>query len=45
VVGARDATQLAASTAAETVTLPEAIRAALDDVSTGGWNGRGTSAP
>jgi aryl-alcohol dehydrogenase-like predicted oxidoreductase len=33
VVGARDAAQLTASTAAEAVTLPEAIRAALDDVS------------
>jgi aryl-alcohol dehydrogenase-like predicted oxidoreductase len=33
VVGARDAAQLEASTAAEAVTLPEAIRAALDDVS------------
>jgi aryl-alcohol dehydrogenase-like predicted oxidoreductase len=33
VVGARDAAQLAASTAAEAVVLPEAIRAALDDVS------------
>ena len=44
VVGARDATQLAASTAAEAVTLPEAIRAALDDVSAGGWDGRGTPA-
>jgi aryl-alcohol dehydrogenase-like predicted oxidoreductase len=33
VVGARDAAQLTASTAAETVTLPAAIRAALDDVS------------
>jgi aryl-alcohol dehydrogenase-like predicted oxidoreductase len=33
VVGARDATQLAASTAAEVVVLPDAIRAALDDVS------------
>jgi aryl-alcohol dehydrogenase-like predicted oxidoreductase len=33
VVGARDAGQLTASTAAEAVTLPEAIRAALDDVS------------
>jgi aryl-alcohol dehydrogenase-like predicted oxidoreductase len=33
VVGARDAAQLAASTAAEVVTLPDAIRAALDDVS------------
>ena len=36
VVGARDAAQLASSTAAEAVTLPEAIRAALDDVSAGG---------
>lgn len=34
VVGARDAAQLAASMAAETVTLPAEIRAALDDVST-----------
>jgi aryl-alcohol dehydrogenase-like predicted oxidoreductase len=33
VVGARDAAQLAASTAAESVALPDAIRAALDDVS------------
>jgi aryl-alcohol dehydrogenase-like predicted oxidoreductase len=33
VVGARDAAQLAASLAAETVTLPPEIRAALDDVS------------
>jgi aryl-alcohol dehydrogenase-like predicted oxidoreductase len=33
VVGARDAAQLTASTAAESVVLPEAIRAALDDVS------------
>lgn len=33
VVGARDAAQLAASTAAESVTLPAEIRAALDDVS------------
>jgi aryl-alcohol dehydrogenase-like predicted oxidoreductase len=33
VVGAQDAAQLTASTAAETVVLPEAIRAALDDVS------------
>ena len=33
VVGARDAAQLTASTAAEQVVLPEAIRAALDDVS------------
>ena len=33
VVGARDAAQLAASTAAEAVALPGAIRAALDDVS------------
>jgi aryl-alcohol dehydrogenase-like predicted oxidoreductase len=33
VVGARDAAQLAASMAAETVTLPAAIRSALDDVS------------
>jgi aryl-alcohol dehydrogenase-like predicted oxidoreductase len=32
-VGARDAAQLSASTAAEAVALPEAIRAALDDVS------------
>ena len=36
VVGARDAAQLVASTAAEVVTLPEAIRAALDDVSAPG---------
>jgi aryl-alcohol dehydrogenase-like predicted oxidoreductase len=36
VVGARDAGQLTASTAAEAVTLPEAIRAALDDVSAPG---------
>jgi aryl-alcohol dehydrogenase-like predicted oxidoreductase len=36
VVGARDANQLAASTAAEAVALPEAIRAALDDVSAPG---------
>jgi aryl-alcohol dehydrogenase-like predicted oxidoreductase len=33
VVGARDAAQLAASVAAESVTLPLEIRAALDDVS------------
>jgi len=33
VVGARDAAQLEASTAAEAVELPDAIRAALDDVS------------
>ncbi|MBB3666337.1 aryl-alcohol dehydrogenase-like predicted oxidoreductase [Prauserella sediminis] len=33
VVGARDATQLAGSLAAEELTLPEAIRGALDDVS------------
>jgi aryl-alcohol dehydrogenase-like predicted oxidoreductase len=33
VVGARDAAQLGASTAAEAVELPDAIRAALDDVS------------
>jgi aryl-alcohol dehydrogenase-like predicted oxidoreductase len=33
VVGARDAAQLAASTATESVTLPTEIRAALDDVS------------
>jgi aryl-alcohol dehydrogenase-like predicted oxidoreductase len=33
VVGARDAAQLAASTATESVTLPAEIRAALDDVS------------
>ncbi|HEX8519874.1 MAG TPA: aldo/keto reductase [Pseudonocardia sp.] len=33
VVGARDASQLTVSTAAEAVALPEAIRAALDDVS------------
>jgi aryl-alcohol dehydrogenase-like predicted oxidoreductase len=33
VVGARDAAQLTVSTAAEAVVLPEAIRAALDDVS------------
>lgn len=33
VVGARDSAQLVASTAAEAVALPEAIRAALDDVS------------
>ena len=33
VVGARDAAQLAASMAAEAVTLPAAIRSALDDVS------------
>jgi aryl-alcohol dehydrogenase-like predicted oxidoreductase len=33
VVGARDAGQLTASTAAESVVLPDAIRAALDDVS------------
>jgi aryl-alcohol dehydrogenase-like predicted oxidoreductase len=33
VVGARDAAQLAASTAAESVMLPAEIRAALDDVS------------
>ncbi|GAA3839247.1 aldo/keto reductase [Saccharothrix violaceirubra] len=33
IVGARDATQLAGSLAAETLTLPPAIRAALDDVS------------
>ena len=36
VVGARDATQLAASMAAEAVTLPAEIRAALDDVSAEG---------
>jgi aryl-alcohol dehydrogenase-like predicted oxidoreductase len=36
VVGARDAAQLAASTAAEAVALPGAIRAALDDVSAPG---------
>ncbi len=36
VVGARDAAQLTASTAAEAVVLPEAIRAALDDVSAPG---------
>jgi aryl-alcohol dehydrogenase-like predicted oxidoreductase len=36
VVGARDAAQLAASMATETVTLPDAIRAALDDVSAPG---------
>ena len=36
VVGARDASQLTASTAAEAVVLPEAIRAALDDVSAPG---------
>lgn len=36
VVGARDAAQLAASMAAESVTLPAEIRAALDDVSTPG---------
>jgi len=36
VVGARDAAQLEASTAAEAVTLPAAIRAALDDVSASG---------
>lgn len=34
VVGARDAAQLAASMATESVTLPAEIRAALDDVST-----------
>jgi aryl-alcohol dehydrogenase-like predicted oxidoreductase len=33
VVGARDAAQLTASTGAESVVLPDAIRAALDDVS------------
>lgn len=33
VVGARDASQLTVSTAAEAVVLPDAIRAALDDVS------------
>ena len=33
VVGARDAAQLGASTAAEAVELPDGIRAALDDVS------------
>lgn len=33
IVGARDAAQLAASTAAETLVLPVEIRAALDDVS------------
>lgn len=33
IVGARDAAQLAASTTAETLTLPAEIRAALDDVS------------
>ena len=33
VVGARDAAQLGASTAAEAVSCPTAIRAALDDVS------------
>lgn len=33
VVGARDAAQLAASMAADSVTLPAAIRSALDDVS------------
>lgn len=36
IVGARDAAQLAASTAAESLTLPAEIRAALDDVSTPG---------
>ena len=36
VVGARDAAQLAASMAAEAVTLPAEIRAALDDVSAEG---------
>ncbi len=36
VVGARDAAQLAASVAAESVTLPVEIRAALDDVSAPG---------
>ncbi|MBW0091670.1 aldo/keto reductase [Pseudonocardia sp. KRD-184] len=36
VVGARDAAQLAASMATESVTLPAEIRAALDDVSTPG---------
>jgi aryl-alcohol dehydrogenase-like predicted oxidoreductase len=34
IVGARDAAQLAASVAAESVSLPDEIRAALDDVST-----------
>jgi aryl-alcohol dehydrogenase-like predicted oxidoreductase len=33
VVGARDAAQLAASMATESVTLPAEIRSALDDVS------------
>jgi aryl-alcohol dehydrogenase-like predicted oxidoreductase len=33
IVGARDAAQLSASMATETVTLPAEIRAALDDVS------------
>jgi aryl-alcohol dehydrogenase-like predicted oxidoreductase len=35
IVGARDAAQLAASTAADGVVLPAEIRAALDDVSAG----------
>lgn len=36
VVGARDAAQPAASMAAESITLPTEIRAALDDVSAPG---------
>jgi aryl-alcohol dehydrogenase-like predicted oxidoreductase len=36
IVGARDAAQLTASMAADSVVLPAEIRSALDDVSDGG---------